>query len=99
MINNVRRVTSLYNQNTRNNSSHDLDDKLFILIHEYIPSLNLFDFVNGRSQLIFSEKSNYRSREIFISIGRILSLDIFINNSDRIPLIWNKTGNLDYLKY
>jgi len=99
IINNIRRVTSLYNQNIPKNSSHDLDDKLFILLLEYIPSLNLFDFVNGRSHLIFSEKSNYRSREIFISIGRILAMDIFLNNSDRIPFIWNKTGNLENLLF
>ena len=64
----------------------------FVLLYEYIPSLSLFDIGTNRSEILFKER-NFKSRELMIEIGKLLSLDILLNNSKRLPFVWLNNGN------
>ena len=71
---------------------HEVKTKPFVILYEYIPSLSLFEMGNNRSQFLLREK-NFKSRELFINIGKILGLDIFLNNSKRLPFVWLNNGD------
>ena len=71
---------------------HEVKTKPFVILYEYIPSLSLFELGNNRSQILLQEK-NFKSRELFINIGKILGLDIFLNNSKRLPFVWLNNGD------
>ena len=71
---------------------HEVRTKPFVLLYEYIPSLSLFELGNNRSHILLQEK-NFKSRELFINIGKILGLDIFLNNSKRLPFVWLNNGD------
>ena len=71
---------------------HEVKTKPFVILYEYIPSLSLFELGNNRSQFLLREK-NFKSRELFINIGKILGLDIFLNNSKRLPFVWLNNGD------
>ena len=71
---------------------HEVKTKPFVILYEYIPSLSLFELGSNRSQFLLREK-NFKSRELFINIGKILGLDIFLNNSKRLPFVWLNNGD------
>ena len=71
---------------------HEVRTKPFVILYEYVPSLSLFELGNNRSQILLKEK-NFKSRELFINIGKILGLDIFLNNSKRLPFVWLNNGD------
>ena len=71
---------------------HEVRTKPFVILYEYIPSLSLFELGNNRAQFLLREK-NFKSRELFINIGKILGLDIFLNNSKRLPFVWLNNGD------
>ena len=71
---------------------HEVRPRPFVLIYEYIPSLSLFELGTNRSQILLRDK-NFKSRELMINIGKILGLDIFLNNSKRLPFVWLNNGD------
>ena len=71
---------------------HEVKTKPFVILYEYVPSLSLFELGNVRSQNLLKEK-NFKSRELFINIGKILGLDIFLNNNKRLPFVWLNNGD------
>jgi hypothetical protein len=64
----------------------------FLLLYEYIPSLQLADLGPKRAHLCFEGVTKI-DRERLLDIGRIISADIFLNNGDRFPMIWENSGN------
>jgi hypothetical protein len=97
MIINLERV-SVGNNSLNNKVQYDIKERPFVLIYEYVPSLVLYEFGVPRAEKIF-KKENFKSREIFISLGRILGLDILFNNYDRVPFLWNNPGNPNNLLF
>jgi hypothetical protein len=97
MILNLERLAA-GNLNLENKIKYDIKERPFVLLYEYVPSLILYDFGVTRADQIF-KKENSKSREIFISLGRIIGLDILFNNCDRAPFIWNNPGNPNNLLF
>jgi hypothetical protein len=63
---------------------------------EYIPGLRIHDLGLQRSKECF-EAAYPEGRDRLIRLGIILAADVFINNIDRYPLLWNNNGNSDNL--
>lgn len=97
MILNLERV-SVGNNSLKNKVQYDIKERPFVLIYEYVPSLVLYEFGVPRAEKIF-KKENFKSREVFISLGRILGIDILFNNYDRVPFLWNNPGNPNNLLF
>ena len=67
-------------------------DRPFIVLQEYIPGIYLLQMGKKRAEACFGldpEMGYRRLREI----GEIIAMDILLNNSTRIPVIWNSEGN------
>ena len=71
---------------------HEVKPRPFVIIYEYIPCLSLFELGENRSHILLRDK-NFKSRELMINIGKILGLDIFLNNSKRLPFVWLNNGD------
>ena len=71
---------------------HEVKPRPFVILYEYIPSLSLFELGENRSHILLRDK-NFKSRELMINIGKILGLDIFLNNSKRLPFVWLNNGD------
>ena len=71
---------------------HEVKTRPFVLLYEYIPCLSLFELGENRSHILLRDK-NFKSRELMINIGKILGLDIFLNNSKRLPFVWLNNGD------
>jgi len=97
MIVNIERV-SANNQAMIDRVKHDLGERPFLLLTEYIPSLVLYEFGANRALNLFQD-SYHKSREIFIHMGRIMCFDIFINNPNRAPFLWPEPGNPNNLLF
>jgi hypothetical protein len=97
MILNLERAT-LTNTNTYHKITYDIKERPFLLIYEYVPNLILYDFGISRADMIFKEQ-NFKSREIFMSIGKILAVDVLFNNYDRLPWLWDNPGNPNNLLF
>ena len=65
-----------------NEVKNNLAESVFLLLYEYVPSLSLIEIGPTRSQIFFKE-SHYKSRKLFIEIGKIMAFDVFVNNFDR----------------
>jgi hypothetical protein len=59
---------------------------------EYIPSLTFLSLGYKRNIVCFNYEHNGGYRRLR-QIGEIIAGDLFINNSERIPVIWNNVGN------
>jgi hypothetical protein len=79
-------------QHIMNKIDYDLKERPFLVLYEYVPSLTLFDFGPNRSQMLF-RKTHPNSRKLFLTIGKILAVDMFLNNFDRLPWLWDNPGN------
>lgn len=67
-------------------------DRPFILLQEYIPAITLDKIGERRAERWLS--TNYADASSrLINIGRIIAADLFLNNNDRFPLIWDNDGN------
>jgi hypothetical protein len=67
-------------------------DRPFILLQEYIPAITLDKIGEKRAERCLS--TNYADASSrLINIGRIVASDIFMNNMDRFPVIWDNDGN------
>ena len=91
MMDNIERASHA-DIGINNKIIHEVKTKPFVILYEYIPSLSLFELGNNRSQILLREK-NFKSRELFINIGKILGLDIFLNNNKRLPFVWLNNGD------
>lgn len=67
-------------------------DRPFILVIEYLASYGIGDLGPVRAASLFQDDV-FKGYEHLRSIGNILAADLFINNCDRVPLIWNHDGN------
>jgi hypothetical protein len=67
-------------------------DRPFILLQEYIPAITLDKIGEKRAERCLS--TNYADASSrLINMGRIIAADLFLNNNDRFPLIWENDGN------
>ena len=79
-----------HNNNSRKIAKTTLN-KQFILIQEYIPGLQVQQLTGKRCQNFFGDDANN-----LINIGKLIILDIALNNADRFPIthVWHSaTGN------
>ena len=97
MMVNIERVAA-NNKIMIDSVKHDLGERPFLLILEYIPSLILYEFGTNRANSLFND-AYHKSREIFINSGRIMCLDILLNNPNRAPFLWPEPGNPNNLLY
>ena len=91
MMDNLERASHA-DPGINNKIIHEVKTKPFVIIYEYIPSLSLFELGENRSHILLRDK-NFKSRELMINIGKILGLDIFLNNSKRLPFVWLNNGD------
>ena len=74
-------------------------DMPFLLVYEYIPCLHLTRMTQTDAKLCL-DTALKDGRERLIDIGRIVAADIFVNNSERLPLLWEKeVPNTDNLLF
>lgn len=67
-------------------------DRPFILVIEYLPAYAIGDLGPARAKSLFQDDL-MKGYEYLRNIGEIIAADLFINNCDRIPIIWNHDGN------
>ena len=91
MMDNLERASHA-DPGINNKIIHEVKARPFVLIYEYVPSLSLFELGENRSHILLRDK-NFKSRELMINIGKILGLDIFLNNSKRLPFVWLNNGD------
>jgi hypothetical protein len=41
----------------------------------------------------YNNTEDYTVENPLVKLGKIIAVDIFLNNSDRVPSIWNHPGN------
>jgi Actin-fragmin kinase, catalytic. len=88
---NAMRGVCLYNKFVDSKICKELDRPFFI-VSEYVPGIYFLQMGKKRAENFFSfdsELGYQRLREI----GEIIAMDVLINNSSRIPVIWNTEGN------
>ena len=71
-------------------------DRPFIMLMEYIPGYSIGNIGTVKTKAAF-DPSFPESRDRLIRMGIIIATDCFLNNSDRIPLIWKNEGNSENL--
>ena len=91
MMDNLERASHA-DPGINNKIIHEVKSRPFVILYEYIPSLSLFELGENRSHILLRDK-NFKSRELMINIGKILGLDIFLNNSKRLPFVWLNNGD------
>jgi hypothetical protein len=91
MIINLERV-SIDDPYIYNKFRLNIKERNFLLLIEYVPSLLLYDFGVSRAEILLTEL-NFKSRSLFMNLGEILAVNIFLNNSSSIPFLWNNQGN------
>ena len=91
MMDNLERASHA-DPGINNKIIHEVKTRPFVIVYEYIPSLSLFELGENRSHILLRDK-NFKSRELMINIGKILGLDIFLNNSKRLPFVWLNNGD------
>jgi hypothetical protein len=67
-------------------------DRPYIFVSEYIPNIPLSGMGNKRAVISFSYEHNFGMQRLN-QIGEICAGDLLLNNSDRVPLIWETPGN------
>jgi hypothetical protein len=97
MYENLARATE-NNFSVYSKIKYDLHDRPHILLYEYVPSLLLHEFGIERANFILGS-DNISHSKIMQGIGRILALDLFFNNYDRISWLWNNEGNSNNLLF
>ena len=91
MMDNLERASHA-DPGINNKIIHEVKTRPFVILYEYIPSLSLFELGENRSHILLRDK-NFKSRELMMNIGKILGLDIFLNNSKRLPFVWLNNGD------
>ena len=91
MMDNLERA-SHSDPGINNKIIHEVKNCPFVLLYEYIPALSLFELGTNRSEILLRDK-NFKSRELMINLGKILGLDIFLNNNKRLPFVWLNNGD------
>lgn len=76
----------------RNLIEYDFREKPFILLYEYFPHITFLELLQARSKSLLTYRKSERSREIFINLGKIIAMDLIVNNPIRIPTILNHIG-------
>ena len=67
----------------------------YVLLMEYIPSINSTHITKNRAEHIFKvPQDNMNYNTVLVQIGKMIAVDVCFNNSDRIPTIWEASeGN------
>ena len=63
-----------------------------ILIMEFVDGISLYELNKDLVEKYFNAKSEL-SKDVLCTLGKVLALDCFLNNFDRVPLIHNNEGN------
>lgn len=91
MINNLQRA-SINDKLIHNKIINLMRDFPFMLLYEYIPNISIFELGQNRANILLNE-GNFKSRDIMMSIGKIICFDMLINDNNRIPFVWLNNGN------
>ncbi|OMJ87621.1 hypothetical protein SteCoe_10624 [Stentor coeruleus] len=67
-------------------------DRPFFLVQDYIPSIGLLQMGKNRAEACFGVDDEFGYRRLR-EIGEIIAVDILLNNSSRVPVLWNTEGN------
>lgn len=67
-------------------------DRPFFLVMDYIPSLHFLTLGQSRAKTCLGRDSRIGHQRLR-TIGEIVAFDVWINNSDRVPVIWSNDGN------
>ena len=69
----------------------------FLIIMERVPAMDIFRIVrtNGPDKVAETVADYMSNEHVLVEIGRIMILDVLLNNFDRFPLIWDNAGNLE----
>jgi hypothetical protein len=65
----------------------------FLLIMQFVEGQCLGDLTNTQAQRYFSEKDPDTAKR-FQDMGKLISLDMMVNNWDRFPYAWDNKGNI-----
>jgi len=67
-------------------------DRPFVILMEYVPGVLLIGMGSFRARAAL-DPNFPESRDRLIRTGILIATDCFLNNSDRMPLIWHNDGN------
>lgn len=67
-------------------------DRPFMLLQEYHPGIYLLQMGKKRAEACFGRDMVFGYRRLR-EIGEIIAVDIWMNNSSRVPVIWSTEGN------
>jgi hypothetical protein len=91
MMTNLER-SSITHHSIYNKIVYDFKERPFLLLYEYLPSLTLYETGISRAEVILKHL-NPKCREIMLTVGKIMAIDLFFNNPNRVPWLWNNEGN------
>jgi hypothetical protein len=60
---------------------------------EFIAGCSFRELDLASSRHLFGHELDERGKTRLRELGRLLALDAVLNNSDRLPLMWNNQGN------
>lgn len=74
-----------------------LFDQYRLLMKEYVIGYQWNDYnttkINSPDYISPLELDNSQNYALYTSLGRLMALDVLLNNGDRLPLIWDNQGN------
>ena len=90
ILNSMRGV-AVYDLYTDHNICKELD-RPFFMLQEYQPGIYFLQMGKKRAEQCFGSDPELGFRRLR-EIGEIIAMDIWLNNSGRVPVIWNTEGN------
>lgn len=69
-------------------------DRPFFLVQDYIPGISFLQMGRKRAETCFGMDEEFGYRRLR-EIGEIIAVDILLNNSSRVPVLWNTEGNVN----
>ena len=82
-----------------NRTVHSNLARRYIMVMEYLQSTPLGSFTSDKFDAVFgpSYSVSTKGEALLFQIGRVCGLDIFIHNTDRLPIVVENRGNLGNL--
>ena len=89
---------STYHDQVMNSMLHSKLRCPFLMVFEYISGISFPKLGPTRANHFLSGRDPI-SRSRLINLGILLSVDTLLNNSDRIPILWDNRGNTENLLF
>lgn len=72
-----------------------LNSQAHMFLNSFVPGKSLAQFDHASSVALLGPEGSLSSDGVSVlhQIGRVLALDVLLNNGDRLPLIWQNQGN------